>query len=115
MADVENWIVAAKMVGIRTIICLLTDDQLRYYCHLPKGLLETYQDAGFKVIHRPVTDPFYNPNGWIELENILPIIYNDFLVAEKPVLVHCSAGVDRSPKAAQFIVDCISGTVELIE
>ena len=103
LAEVKAWMEEVKKKGIRTIICLLTDDQLAYYRALPGGLLETYRKNGFAVIHRPITDPAYDDKGWQELENSYESLWQDFTNAEKPVLIHCSAGVDRSPKAARYI------------
>lgn len=103
LAEVESWIEKVKKLGVRTIICLLTDDQLGYYRSIPGGLLETYKKHGFAVIHRPITDPAHDEKGWEELENSYEILLQDFMNAEKPVLIHCSAGQDRSPHAARYI------------
>ncbi|MHB8088740.1 MAG: protein-tyrosine phosphatase family protein [Anaerolineaceae bacterium] len=112
---VKSWFEDAKDIGSQTIICLLTNEQLNIYNHLSEGLLETYENEGFQVVHQPITDPADDPRGWEKLANKLSAIYQDYLAAHKPVLIHCSAGIDRSPKAAQFIVDSIGGKVDLIQ
>jgi len=101
--DVDRWIYWFQEQGIRTIICLLTRDQLDLYIHLPVGLLESYAKAGFTVIHWPITDPAYDGIGWKELDSQKDQIYLEYQKAEKPVLIHCSAGMDRSPKIAEYI------------
>lgn len=51
IADVDAWLEEAKRAGIRSIICLLADDQLQLYEQLPGGLLSHYRAAGYDVEH----------------------------------------------------------------
>ncbi len=90
-------------MGIRSIICLLTEEQLGFYGDVPGGLLEYYRQNGLKVSHIGITDPASKPKGWDELDRKLESIYNEFKAMCKPVLVHCSAGQDRTGKAVEYI------------
>ncbi|MFC2028832.1 hypothetical protein ACFLTX_02780 [Chloroflexota bacterium] len=105
LEEVEKWIALLKEKGIKTIICLLSDEQLRFYDQQQGGLLEIYRKKGFIVIHQPVTDPADDEKGWLELDEQLVPILEAYKKTEKPALIHCSAGVDRSPMAARFIVN----------
>lgn len=97
---VENWIAEAKEWNIRTILCLL-GEQLSYYKQLGEGgLLKRYRDAKFAVIHRPVCDHQVPPVP----EETLELIASDFLAAELPMLVHCSAGFDRTGAVINYLV-----------
>jgi hypothetical protein len=53
-AEVDAWIAETRVFGIRSIICLLADDQLHLYQQLPGDLISYYLQAGFKIEHIPV-------------------------------------------------------------
>ena len=101
--EVEEWCARVKQRGIKTILCLLDKEQLAYYktLEVKRGLLGYYRLKGFKVIHRPVKDHCKPPVP----ESVLKQILSDFQTAQRPLLVHCSAGKDRSGSAAQYIQD----------
>ena len=100
---VDQWLARISEIGIRTIICLLDEDQLNYYSSIPEGLLGLYRNSGFKVIHKRIPDPAYHQEGWAVLEERLNEIYKSFQAAEKPVLIHCSAGQDRTGRVINYI------------
>ena len=52
--QLEAWIAQAQQMGIRSIICLLNQQQLGYY--QPSNLIQCYQLAGWKVGHIPTKD-----------------------------------------------------------
>ena len=54
--EVDDWIEEIRGMGIRSIICFLSDDQLPFYSGLPSGLIQYYRDAGFDVAHIPEDD-----------------------------------------------------------
>jgi protein-tyrosine phosphatase len=97
--QVEEWISEAREIGIKTIICLLADQQLAFYDHLDGGLLELYRSDGFDVVHIPVEDHLDPP---VDPKS-LKMAVTAYRSSTHPVLVHCSAGMDRTGAVASAI------------
>ena len=101
--EVVSWVDRVKAMGIRSIICLLEQDQLdRYYVrgglnlHLD-GLLGYYRERGFDVSNFPMTD--YQQPARALMDRVLQV----FDRLPKPVLIQCSAAIDRTTPVAAFI------------
>jgi hypothetical protein len=83
---VDAWLKKAKSsFGIRSIICLPDDGQLRLYKSLRMGLLSCYRTKGFRAEHIPVHNYQHPALSDRELEKVWKA-YNKL---EKPVLIHC--------------------------
>ena len=87
------------MPFLRSILCLLADEHLDLYSGLPGGLLDYYRTRGFMVAHVPVADHKTPPLNDAELDHV----WKAFRDLPKPVLAHCSAGVDRTGAAIKNI------------
>ena len=98
-SEVDAWMKEAKELGIASIICLLAEDQLNLYDELPGGLVSYYRSFGFAVEHVPALDHQHPPLDAYHLERI----WSAYQSLEKPVLIHCSAGIDRTGMAVQHI------------
>jgi protein tyrosine phosphatase (PTP) superfamily phosphohydrolase (DUF442 family) len=96
---VEDWISDAKSCGVRSIICLLNEQHLRLYEVLSGGLLAAYAEAGFETGHVPVVDHQHPPMSERELQAVGKL----FEALPQPVLIHCSAGVDRTGAAVRYL------------
>ena len=107
--DVENWVKQVEEQGIRSIICLLDEEQLAYYELLelhPDGLLGFYRELGFEVCNIPIKD---RPGCTDHITgDMLRRAVDAFHKMEPPVLVHCSAGVDRTGAVVQSILNSLS-------
>ncbi len=101
---VEQWVVEKRDFGIRSILCLLDRDQLPLYeRHLPDGLIAHYIESGFEVGHVPTFDGQTNPFTRDQYDEI----WETYLRLPKPILIHCSAGYDRTYRAVDHILDRI--------
>lgn len=90
--EVNLWIQQVKSQGVKSIICLLGPDQLSLYNRLPCGLIEYYRQYCFQVEHIPAIDRRSPPLSDEQLRQV----WKAYQKLPKPVLVHCSAGIDRS-------------------
>ena len=102
---VVGWVQRILDSGVQSVICLLERAQLdRYYVRgglgLPAGgLLEYYQLRGLEVRHIPMTD--YQRPSQTEMKQVLEA----FDRLPRAVLLHCSAGIDRTTPVAAFLLD----------
>ena len=109
---VLEWVRRIRECGIRSIICLMHSKELQHYARLDLGaanLLRLYEKAGFKVRHIEWDDPAHRPE-------LKPATYTEelararvealkaFDTLEKPILLHCSAGIDRSSPVAAYVL-----------
>ena len=97
---VDEWIENIRAMGVRSIICFLSDHQLAFYSDLPSGLIQYYRDAGFDVAHIPEDDYKIPP---LSEEGVREAVAS-FERLQKPALVHCSAGLARTGMAIDAIL-----------
>lgn len=102
--------------GIRSIICLMHPKELRYYDALgldPDGLLGFYERNGILVRHLPWADPAHAKSAeersrlLRQVEQIKVEALASFKELLKPVLVQCSAGIDRTAPVAAYILSSL--------
>jgi protein tyrosine/serine phosphatase len=103
---VDAWLEDARAFGIASVICLLDEDQLWLYRKsVPGGLIARYRQAGLEVAHIPTLDQQTNPFNSDQYE----AAWDAFRSLPHPVLVHCSAGHDRTGRIVSHILERLSG------
>jgi len=108
---VFEWLRRIKDSGIRSIICLMHSKELGHYSQLDLGaenLIEFYKTSGLEVRHVEWDDPAHRPSldratYARELLRIRTQALRAFDELPKPVLLHCSAGIDRSSPVAAYV------------
>lgn len=106
----HEWVRRMHQFGIRSILCLMHDKELSYYSALELGardLLHFYQNHGFETRRIPWEDPAHSKTGLASIRKTMHIVQlqclREFRSMKKPVVLHCSAGRDRSAPVAAYI------------
>lgn len=107
---IRDWAEDVLTCGIRSIICLMHDKDLACYASLDlrtTGLVEYYKNVGLQVAHIPWEDPHHKKSAPAQKREMLLRVRKEALSAyldlDKPVLLQCSAGIDRSSPVAAFV------------
>ena len=101
---VVDWVERVKSLGIQSIVSLLEEEKhKKYYIRgeldlHPEGLFGYYRSQGFEFCHIPLTD--YQPPSESDKARVLEA----FERMPKPVLLHCSAAIDRTSPVAAYII-----------
>ena len=108
---IRAWADAVLELGIRSVVCVLDQEQISRYGRLGLdggGLLGYYRTLGLTVEHILAEDYQTPPLSAEQLDRA----WRAFQGLDKPVLVHCSAGRDRTGAAVAHIVSRLDGDAE---
>ena len=100
---IRQWADAALEMGVRSIISVIDDAQVSYYDSLDLdggGLFGYYRSLGLTVEHISADDYKTPPLSPEQLEDV----WQSFQSLDKPVLIHCSAGRDRTGASVEHIL-----------
>lgn len=105
-----DWVEQIRMEGIASVISLMHDRDLRCYRQIDLGGLTFtafLEHEGFTVCHLPWEDPAHSrtdPTGKrAKLEQVRQAALEAYDRLPKPVLLQCSAGIDRSAPIAAYL------------
>lgn len=108
---VLEWAERMRTDGFRSILCLMSREEVNFYSRLDlhaPDLLVFYEEQGFVVASIPWKDPAHVRRSVADLRVKEAEVCKEALAAfdrlPKPVLLHCSAGVDRSSPVALFLI-----------
>ena len=109
--EVIQWVKRIADQGFRGLICLMHPKEIAHYSGLSLGvpdIPELYRSMGLNVCHLPWDDPAHRPvraraTFQDELLRIRAEALNCFDQLPKPILLHCSAGIDRSSPVCAYI------------
>ncbi|MEI7728099.1 MAG: hypothetical protein WCO56_00895 [Verrucomicrobiota bacterium] len=97
---VDRWLEEVRRQRIRSVINLLSDDEMTvYYRQLGQPLAHYYTDAGLAVRQVAQEDLGVAVPSHVLLDRVKTA----FASLPKPVLIHCSAGTERSKIAVAAI------------
>ena len=96
---VDSWIKEAKQLGVRSAVVLLDQRQLRFYKDLRMDLVLYYRLNGLSVVHINAPNMRRPPLS----DQHLKEVWKAYQCLEKPVAVHCSAGIGRTRHAVSWI------------
>lgn len=103
VADVERWLEPVLRLGVRSIICLLSAEQLTRFATITGGLPACYRGARLEAAFIEAEDAQVPPLTPAQLAEV----WSAYERLPKPVLVHCSAGLHRTGAAVAYIQDRI--------
>lgn len=103
---VDAWLDKLREMQVKSIICLLEEEQIMScYPDIPGGLLNYYCFQGFQIAHFSLLDPEEIERAEKLMEECLEKIFQAFQELQKPLLIHCSAGRYRSVIAVNYILE----------
>jgi len=100
-AEIDHWLYELSYFRIKSVICLLSKE-LQLYEELLReegGLLGLYRAQGW-VVHSISVEDYKNPA--LDDQELAAVV-RAFRKGPKPVLVHCSAGMDRTGMAVAHL------------
>jgi len=106
---VREWAEMIAVYGIQGIICLMSPTEVGFYRDLELGAnnLIAFYKSRFQVCHLPWEDPAHSktPQSMIETKKrkVRRAALEEYDKLPKPVLLHCSAGIQRSAPVGAYI------------
>jgi protein-tyrosine phosphatase len=100
---IQEWVEVVARMDIKSVLCILDRPQIAHYSHVRLeggGLFAFYETLGLNVAHVPANDHKRPPLSDKELD----AVWDAYEKLEKPVLIHCSAGRDRTGAAIELIL-----------
>ena len=97
---VDQWMDEVQRQGIRSVINMLSEDEMAvYYRHLGQPLLQYYADAGLEAREVAHEDLGVVVTKRVLLDRVIAAFEN----LPQPVIIHCSAGAERAKQAVNAI------------